>query len=381
MSFPTRITLLMLLLYPLPQPRGTGAAEQDTPPRDAARSGQQDSQSAREELRSGTGAAPGSVLPAKAIDTTEIPKIDIAAAAPPDEPLPWYRIGEHTYFLFGNIATVDERNRGWTGNAGFIVGGEGVIVIDTLGTPKLGRRLIATIRRVTAQPIRYVIITHNHPDHAYGAAAFQALEDATIIAHEGTIEYTHSDVMQRSTEYRRQLLGHDMDGYEPVEADIYVKPPRFGRYRIALGDEIIDVYNAGSHHSYGDLVVHQVNDDVVWVSDLAFNQRTTFLGDGDSRQILEGQDWLMDRFGDAKLMVPGHGSAQSPPFPMVQRTHRYVERLRETMREAVESGVTLMEAVDQADFSDWRDTRLYESNQRANANFVYREMEQQFFAQ
>ena len=40
-----------------------------------------------------------------------------------------------------------------------------------------------------------------------------------------------------------------------------------------------------------------------------------------------------------------------------------------------------MDAVDQADFKEWRDTRLYESNQRANANFVYREMEQEFFAQ
>ena len=78
-------------------------------------------------------------------------------------------------------------------------------------------------------------------------------------------------------------------------------------------------------------------------------------------------------------MVPGHGSPQTPPFPMVERTRSYVERMRETMRDAVENGVSLLDATQQTDFDDWKDTRLYEENQRANAGFVYREMEQAFF--
>jgi glyoxylase-like metal-dependent hydrolase (beta-lactamase superfamily II) len=368
MSSTIRITLLLLVFCPLPQVQGAEAA------------GKVDSGIPAGELQSDAGAAPGSLLPATAIDTTEIPAINIDPEASADLPLPWYRIGEHTYFLFGNIATTDERNRGWNANAGFIVTSEGVVVIDTLGTPRLGQRLIATIRAVTDRPIRYVIITHNHPDHAYGSAAFQGPDGVTIITHKGSLEYTHSGVMERSVAYRRELLGDDMAGFEPVKAGLYLELPRFGSHRLVLGDQLIDIYNTGRHHSYGDLVVHQVGDNILWISDLAFNQRTTFLGDGDSRQILEAQDWLMNRFGEAKLMVPGHGSVQRPPFPMVEKTHRYVERLRESMRAAVENDIPLMDAVDQADFEDWRGTRLYESNQRANANFVYREMEQQFFA-
>jgi glyoxylase-like metal-dependent hydrolase (beta-lactamase superfamily II) len=369
MSSTIRITLFLLVFYQLPQVQGADTA------------GREVSDSRAGALQNDAGAAPGSVLPSTAIDTTEIPTINIAAGASADQSLPFYRMAENTFFLYGNIATVDEHNRGLNGNAGFIVTPEGVIVIDTLGTPRLGHRLIATIRTVTDRPIRYVIITHNHPDHAYGSAAFQGLEGVTIITHKGSIDYTQSDVQTRSVEYRRELLGDDMEGFEPVKADLYLDLPRFGSHRIALGDQFIDIYNTGRHHSYGDLVVHQVNEGILWISDLAFNQRTTFLGDGDSRQILEAQDWLMKRFGDAKLMVPGHGSAQRPPFPMVENTHRYVERLRESMREAVENDIPLLDAVDQADFPDWRDTRLYESNQRANANFIYREMEQQFFAQ
>jgi glyoxylase-like metal-dependent hydrolase (beta-lactamase superfamily II) len=369
MSSAIRITLFLLVFYQLPQVQGADTAGREVP----------DSRAGA--LQSNAGAAPGSVLPLTAIDTTEIPTINIAADASADQPLPYYRIGENTFFLYGNIATTDEHNRGWNANAGFIVTPEGVIVIDTLGTPRLGHRLIATIRAVTDRPIRNVIITHNHPDHAYGAAAFQGLDGATIITHKGSLEYTHSDVQTRSVAYRQELLGDDMKGFEPVKADLYLDLPRFGSHRIALGDQLIDIYNTGRHHSYGDLVVHQVSDGIMWISDLAFNQRTTFLGDGDSRQILEAQDWLMNHFGDAMLMAPGHGSAQRPPFPMVGNTHRYVERLRESMRAAVENDIPLLDAVDQADFPDWRDTRLYESNQRANANFIYREMEQQFFAQ
>ncbi|MFZ0468858.1 MAG: MBL fold metallo-hydrolase [Thiogranum sp.] len=321
----------------------------------------------------------GSVLPANAIDTTEIPDVVVEAGAPDNRPLPYYRIGKATYFLLGNIAHLDEKNRGWNGNAGFIVTAQGVIVIDTLGTPKLGRRLIATIASVTDSPIRYVIVTHNHPDHAYGAGAFQELEGVTVIAHAGTGDYTHSAEMQRSVAYRRELLPQDMQGFEPLEPDRYIGGERFGKARIQLGDQRLDIYNSGKHHSYGDLVVHQVDEKILWIADLAFNQRTTYMGDGDSLQILEAQDWMVRTFPDVALMVPGHGSVQSPPFSMVARTHDYVERMREAMRRAVDNGVSLLDATEQVDFDDWKDARLYESNQRANANFVYREMEQAYF--
>jgi glyoxylase-like metal-dependent hydrolase (beta-lactamase superfamily II) len=320
-----------------------------------------------------------SFLPNSAIDSTQVPRIVLQADAPDDRPLPCYRIGKSTYLLFGNIAQVDNENRGWNGNAGFIVSGDGVIVIDTLGTPKLGRRVLATIASVTDQPVRYVIITHNHPDHAYGAAAFQQLDGVTVITHAGVLEYTDSATLQRSVDYRRNILGEDMQGFEPVDADVLVNGEEFDKQRIQLGDQVLDIYNTGSHHSYGDLVIYQVNDGILWIADLAFNQRTTFMGDGDSGQILEAQAWLMQNFEDATLMVPGHGSPQTRPFPMVESTRRYVERLRETMRAAVENGVSLLDATENTDFEDWKAVPLYESNQRANAAFVYREMEQAYF--
>ncbi len=318
-------------------------------------------------------------LPKKAIDTTEIPNMVLKETDKADAPLPFFKLANNTYFFFGNIAEVDQYNRGWNGNAGFVVTKDGVVVIDSLGTPKLGKRMIATIRSVTHKPIKYLILTHNHPDHSFGANAFRQLGGVKVIAHIGTLDYINSEKIDGSAAFRRTFIKPDMVGFAGVTPDITIGGKRFSSYTLKTGGQTFKIYNVGKHHSFGDLVVYQPKQQVVWISDLAFNQRTTYMGDGHSLRAIEAQDWLLAKFAHAKLMVPGHGSTQTAPFPMVKRTQSYIKRLRATMRKAIANDVDLLSAVNQADFKDWRTTRLYKLNQRANANFVYREMELEDF--
>ena len=317
--------------------------------------------------------------PDSAIDSTDIPNIVLRESDAPDEPLQVYPLNERTWLLFGNVAIADAYNRGWTGNAGFVVTNDGVVVIDTLGTPKLGERLIATIRTVTDKPIRYLIVTHNHPDHAYGTVAFKRLGGVTIIAHEGAEQYLNSGRVETSADFRRSIIAPDMQGFEFVLPDTAIGGDVFSRQNIIVGNVTFEIYNVGTHHSFGDLVVHQVEDNIVWVSDLVFNGRTTFIGDGDSKQALASIDWLATAFPDARLMVPGHGGAQTAPFPMVEKTRAYIKRLRSRMTQAIEDDLDLQEAVEQAGFEDWQDTRLYGANHPANASFIYRELEEELF--
>lgn len=326
------------------------------------------------------GTAPGySSTPESAVDTDVLPNVVISPDAKDADPLPYYQLAADTYMIYGNAAVVDEYNRGFTGNAGFVVTPAGVVVIDCLGSPKLGRRLIATIRSVTQTPITHLILTHHHPDHAFGASAFRALGNVVILSHQGTLDYLSSETYDASVTYRRELLGEDMKGFQNVRPDRLVGGERFTRYSLNVGGRRFDIYNVGQHHSHGDLVVHQVDAGIVWVADLAFNNRVTYMADGHSHQILEGQRWLRQQFPDARLMVPGHGSAQTPPFPMVEQTGKYVMKMRQQMRAAIEKGIGLDEAVNQAVFPEWRQVRLYEQNQRPNAHFVYLEMEQEVF--
>lgn len=334
----------------------------------------------RQEVDHKFGTIPNIVsLPDTPFNTNQVPSVAIKANAKGSDVLPVYRITPNTYFFYGNIAEVDENNRGFNANAGFVVTSEGVVVIDSLGSPLLGERMISTIKGVTDKPIKYLIITHNHPDHAYGAIAFKKLGGVTIIGHEGTKKYIDSGRIEHSVNYRKTFIARDMQGFEPVVPDMMIGGENYTKTRITLGDHNFDIYNTGSHHSFGDLVVHQLEENFVWISDLAFNNRTTFMADGHSQHAIDAQNWLLKTFKNARLMIPGHGSTQTADFPMVSKTRDYIQRLRDAMAKAIDNDIELQEAMDNTDFADWKDVLLYDLNHKKNIDFVYREMEQELF--
>ena len=80
-----------------------------------------------------------------------------------------------------------ETGRGSEGraNAGFIVTRSGVVVVDAEASPAAGETLLRTIRSVTKQPIRWLVLTHHHPDHHFGAIVFRRA-GARVIAHPDT---------------------------------------------------------------------------------------------------------------------------------------------------------------------------------------------------
>jgi glyoxylase-like metal-dependent hydrolase (beta-lactamase superfamily II) len=318
-------------------------------------------------------------MPKEAVNSTRPPVYVVNTNDPDTKPLPYYRIAKDTYFFFGNIAEVDGNNRGFNGNAGFVVTDDGVLVVDALGTPALGRRMIASIREVTDKPIRYLVITHAHPDHFYGASAFAAIPGLKVISHQGTEDYVYSSTIQRSVAYRKVFLPREMKDFHAVVPDILIGGGNPSHITLNFGNRTFVIYDVGHHHSHGDLLMWQKEDRILWISDLAFNGRITYIGDGDLPEIDKMQDWMNKTFTDIALMVPGHGAPQTAPFDMVAKTRKYVDELTAKMKDAIEHGESLQDAVAHSDLPEFENWPLYQLNHRINANYVYRKLEEEMF--
>lgn len=279
---------------------------------------------------------------------------------------------EGVWFVQGEAALGSAANRNFISNAGFVVTDEGVVVVDALGSPALANELIAEVRRVTSQPIRYVIVTHYHADHIYGLQAFKAI-GATIVAHSAGKEYLSSETAQRRLEASRQELFPWIDEQTGlVAADRWIEAEE-STLRVGSYDFVIR--HVGPAHTPEDLVVFVPRREVLFAGDLVFRGRIPFVGQADSRQWIASLGRLIEF--KPKVMVPGHGPLSKDPLPDLKLTRDYLVYLRKTMADAAENLEPFEDAYAKADWSRFEHMPLFRAANRMNAYNTYLLLEQQ----
>ena len=190
-------------------------------------------------------------------------------------------------------------------NAGIIIGKDGIVVIDTLISAKGAKRFIDDIRKISDKPIKYVVNTHYHLDHAFGNAEFEKL-GAIIISHvndDQNLRKNGEAALKGSKEFG--LSESDMEG------TVMAYPALTFNDRMGLdwGDQKIELIYAGNSHTNGSIIVYLPDKKIVFAGDILFTGYHPFIAEGDIKSWLKVLDYIMKM--DAAAIIPGHGPISS----------------------------------------------------------------------
>ena len=297
--------------------------------------------------------------------------LSLAAAFAASEPVTARQVTDGAWFVQGEAALGSAANRNFISNAGFVVTPEGVVVIDGLGSPTLAQELVAAVRQVTTQPIRYVIVTHYHADHIYGLQVLKAL-GATIIAHRAGLEYLNSDTAKRRLEASRvELFPWIDERTRLVPADRWLDADTV----LEIGGAKLQIRHVGPAHTAEDLVVYSERSGVLFAGDLVFRGRIPFVGQADSRGWISALSGLIAL--RPRTIVPGHGPVSSDPVPDLELTRDYLVFLRKSTGEAAANLEPFEDTYARADWSRFEGLPLFRAANRINAFNTYLLMEQQ----
>src|SRR4030095_9545212 len=252
-----------------------------------------------------------------------------AAAPANDIVLTPQQISTHGWFFQGESGMASAQNKGFMSNAGFVVTDDGVVVFDALGTPALGRAMIAAIRNVTPKPINRVIVSHYHADHIYGLQAFKAA-GAQIWAHRKAQLYLDSAGAEERLAQRR------FDLFPWVDEDTVVVPPDLwldGDTSFRMGGITFELIYSEGAHSPEDLMMYVREDRLLFAGDLIFAGRVPYVGNADSAGWLKAMDKMIALHPTAE--IPGHGPASRDVEGDLVLTRDYLVYLRVTMGRAV----------------------------------------------
>lgn len=267
----------------------------------------------------------------------------------------------------GLIAPMTPANQGAIANLGFVVGEQAVAVIDTGGSVAEGRQFLAAIRAHTAQPIRYVINTHMHPDHVFGNAAF-ASAGVTFVGHRNLPRAlaTHGPFYLDAF---RRLLGRElMDDVAIIAPTLLVDPVS----ELDLGGRRLRLQAWAAAHTDNDLTVLDLTTGTLFAGDLVFVEHIPVL-DGSLSGWLKVLDALQQQ--PINHLIPGHGPPVDDWHAVLAAERRYLERLATDLRAAIARGEPLARAAQSAAQSERPHWQLFDDYNARNATAGYAQLE------
>ena len=214
-----------------------------------------------------------------------------------------------TFFL-GNSQTDDGREtntsvlnvkndiymiEGKGGNVAFSTGEDGIFMIDDQFAEG-AKALLKDIRRVSDEPIRFLVNTHAHGDHT-GANAFMAAEGATIVSHIGVRNAFFEKIKGTGRGAKIDMTAFPIVTFED-------------KLNFHMNDDNILVFHVDNAHTDGDAVVYFTDSNVIHAGDLLFNGKYPYIdakGGGSVKGYIKGLEKILMLCDNETKIIPGHG--------------------------------------------------------------------------
>jgi len=226
-------------------------------------------------------------------------------------------------------AAIDDAKGDSGANAGFVIGDNGVLVIDTFEREAAAKQLLVEIRKLTNLPVKFVVNTHYHLDHVAGNAVFKEA-GAVVLAQENVFDWIHSENLK--------FFGKDIKPEQKAMVEALAPPDVLyaNGIDLKLGSRSITVI-VRPGHTGGDSIVTIPDAHVVFCGDLFWNQTLPNLIDASTEPWTKTLEPFTD--GTAALaFVPGHGEVGDAKD--VKAFQGYLQDLRSMVSGPVKEGKT-----------------------------------------
>ena len=282
-----------------------------------------------------------------------------------------------------------------SGNAGFVVGDDGVVVIDTFFTPAAANALIAEIAKVTPLPIRFAVNTHYHLDHTGGNQLFAA-RGVPIVAHDNVVKWQTTknrkflpvveELKKRRDDAAKQLgeLPKDqtdkraalerqlrrLDAMKAIELTKPVLTLGSGVMHLHIGKREVQLFTLPGHTG-GDVLAFVPDANVVFTGDMGWSKTLPNLVDATVGDWVPSLDRILGQYPNAKF-VPGHG--QVAGAAEIRDFRRYLDDLRARVKKAIADGLTLEQAKQQLALPEEYKSFGFQNFAQPNVEDMYREL-------
>lgn len=277
------------------------------------------------------------------------------------------KVIDGVWSAIGATAPSNYQNSGHNNNLSFVVTNEGVLVVNAGGNYLLARSLHEEIRKITDQPVKYVVL-ENGQGHAVLGSNYWQEQGAEVIAH---VDAAH-EIEEGASALLEQAIERNRDKAFGTKVVLPDKTFDGESMVIELGSERIELLNLGPAHSPGDIMVWLPRKSLIITGDMAFHQRLL--------PVFEHTDtagWLetWEKFAalKPKHVIPGHGGPTTMA-EVTKYTKDYLAFMRAEIGKLIDDGGELQQAYE-IDQSAYEHLDTYEFLARQNAGRIFRSME------